>query len=135
MSNLKVCTRLEGYVGPFFPPILGALHKAFANGAQFDRDTLTFMGAGIEGFRYADAATTVDGYPWLLRLNFKVGNDKVTVLFPNSEDKKYEDGTLTDRHVALYVQSGTNMERISSLLARLAREFQIFCTPHAVPLP
>ena len=108
VSNTKVSTELKGFHGPYFPRFLDRIQKRYKykavrwNSQFFDDITETLRDGKITWH-----PKTADGYVWTAGVSFKHGKVRFKVLFPMTNDAhRMEDGTNSDRHVALYVAEG-----------------------------
>lgn len=106
MSNeKKIDARLKNYEGPFFPEALESrVQKRFRYStarwnSQFFDLVVDLLHSG--GARYHPK--TLDGYVWNVGISFILHGVKYKVLLPMTHDlPRKQDGTSSDRHVALY---------------------------------
>jgi|GEM_PF-4928182 len=115
MSNLQVPATLRHWHGPFFPPQVTTLHAAYAEWfvASGGLNPLVLVRAanGLRHFRHPATEATDDGYFWARGLVFKIlrpGNVIAglgIIMFPHCTDGRKQDGTVTDRSIALYAST------------------------------
>ena len=135
MSNQKVETLLPDYGEPLFPEPLAELQQRLyvANGqgiCTLNADLLDDAVAGIRGFignkRYGLSENrkpiTADGYHWFWQLVFTYESGTIAILFPGAKDwTLLADGTMADRHIALYVsREGVNPAKIGPFVREIA---------------
>ena len=105
MSNKRVPeATLPGFHGPFFDG-LEDLQHLFAGDLQ--RINEVYMSDVRQWFTYPAESvqrliTTEDGYTWMFGVSFMHYDREVCVLVPCVLDHELEDGTHSERHVAMY---------------------------------
>lgn len=132
MSNEKVYARLRGWKGPCFPNSLGSLHKAYAawapQGDDPDGRVLIEAAHKVAGYRNPGTEQTEDGYLWARSLTFKVVRHtlfvgQVAILFPYSRDHDRQNGTATDRSIAVYCTDAVREQEIDVIVSAYCNSF------------
>lgn len=121
MSNKQVRTPLTGFEGPFFPRELSELHqKMYGQGDRVVSGLgLIKLFERIPSFRELSYAKTEDGHHWPEAAEFRVSGIVVRILFPFAQDFLRRDGSLSERHCALYAESDVNRFEIRRLLVAI----------------
>ena len=138
MSNRQITTStLDGWDGPHFTQPVLALHRiyAFLSG-YFEKCELIEVAARVRGFWHAENVDWAeDAYIGLLTAVYVVAGGLIAVRFPRFHDSEWEDGTLTDRCVALYTMGPVmkyDIERIADALRKHLEQFPIIASRRLV---
>ena len=145
MSNAEhYDAALVGFNGPFFSPAAKALHDWMnqgeliplgddrvtrydfhkKGGVSFTRGSFQNALRDMPGYRehgsHADPVVTSDDYGWFAQATFGLKSGTVTVLIPYTQDwVEAEDGTLSDRHLAVYTQGEVHEQEVELVLAQM----------------
>jgi hypothetical protein len=146
MSNRQVHEATAGRWGkPFFPKNIDRLQTFYANWAahSLESDIEAILLAAKAGkseqypFRSALGMRTEDGYAWLRGIVYLVRSGtvvsgQVLLLFPYSNDTSYEDGTKTDRSIAVHRQGSVSEEEMDVVVDLFRENFRsILCLQDA----
>jgi len=117
-------TRLKGWDGPFYPPLIVKLHDVLASSSANGKDLnlacqeiRDFVGLYLGG-----PCRASDGYVWYRLAEYKFAGDRgVRVGFPWWQDWQGGNETTADRSPALYLQGGLKMtdKAVTDLLSEL----------------
>ena len=132
MSNKKCYdAKHDDLHGPFFPTSLTAAHAIYALTHYFTTGwALVAFGRKMPSFKRDNLlVTTADGYPWSWTLSFQLRKNSTVILcFPYWNDyQKLQDGTRTDRHIAMYVKGDVLSHDVrEEFAATLVEHMQLF---------
>jgi hypothetical protein len=118
MSNRQVETaKLVGWEGPIFPPAAQRLHNAWSlkNRTGSEVRTLSEKVPGFTGGLRRDRTTDGYGWFWSLEFAFHAGG-QMKILLPWAQDWSRQDGTLSDRHLAVYTKGSPSLAEIESVI-------------------
>lgn len=132
MSNKKCYDAKHSDLhGPFFPTSLTAAHVLYALTSHFSSGgALKEFGKKMPSFKNDNLyVVTLDGYSWGATLSFQLRKNSTVILcFPYWSDYlKLQDGTQTDRHIAMYVKGDVLTHDVrEEFAATLVEHMQLF---------
>jgi hypothetical protein len=132
MSNRHVHEAKAGRWGkPFFPQNIDRLQTFYATwiAQTFDSDIDGILKAAKASsnthitFRSTLGVRTEDGYAWLRGVVYLVHRGsgyagQVLLMFPHATDEARNDGTMTDRSIAVYRQGSVGEEEMEAVVDR-----------------
>ncbi|CAN5725782.1 hypothetical protein BH11PAT2_BH11PAT2_06430 [soil metagenome] len=129
MSNQKLRDAvIPGYAGPFFPPALDQLQEAYVvrrhNKRPIDQAFLKYFGEELAlFFKRVNVRPNFNllGIVNATSVSLLYVNDvKCRIVFPETNDKKHLNGTVSAHHVALYIDN-SDEEPDEKMIEPLAR--------------
>jgi CHAT domain-containing protein len=140
MSTQRHQTLLPGHNGPYFPGTLDRLARVLEE-YQIDRYTLESAARAVGGFLGEEFTTTSDGYSWFAGLRFAVSQPhspggqeeagQIVILIPWSQDFARQDGTSTDRSIAIYTTNDNGLSAAAQLIQDYAEAIAGLLDPPA----
>ncbi len=129
MSNKKVAdSRLSTWKGPIFHNSTLHLHRVYASfEGLIDSAEIEAAAVPVRQFqRRSGQEVASDNYIGFWTLVFAVNGGLVAVRLPRFDDKEREDGTATDRCIAVYTMGNVFIEEVD----RVADDFRLNLAKH-----
>src|SRR6266576_3229330 len=125
MSMQRHQASLPGHNGPYFPGTLDRLARVL-EAYQINKYILESAAQAVGGFLGTEFTTTSEDYSWFAGLRFAVSQSlspggqqeagQMVILIPWSQDHARQDGTSTDRSIAVYTTNDDGLAAAAQLI-------------------